>query len=336
MIKGYGLKRALALLALLIIALGLVSLGAGMGSSTREKNAAGPTGTIFVTGADDPQTPFLETFAVDLADSSQTRIGEDSASVGIFYSFSLGGRNVAFIGMTKTRLDAAAAHQASVGSIMQLYEASLSEDHRLPLPTQATQISNTDALSKTSPAISDDGAQVLYVAADAPSPSATSSMIHLVSHGTDTPLTAGFNPRWVSNTAFYYIAQDGVRLYDTASHQSDLVLPVDGQANVKIGLSGDKTLLAFSDPDAGQVYFYRLSNNGRLLTPVSTLKLRGFWVVFSPDSKYAAIQTAQGDDPNALTHPALIVIDTATFQTVKTVPLDPLLNDRLFVTAWQS
>ena len=93
--------------------------------------------------------------------------------------------------------------------------------------------------------------------------------------------------------------------------------------------------MAFSNPDAEQVYFYRISNDGQLLKPVSTLKMRGFWIVFSPDSRYAAIQTAEGDDPATLSHPALTIVDTATFQTADVVPLDPLLNDRLFVTGWQ-
>ena len=128
-----------------------------------------------------------------------------------------------------------------------------------------------------------------------------------------------------------------MRLFDTASFWASriFVLPVEGRSNAKIGVSGDRTLLAFSNPDAEQVYFYRISNDGQLLKPVSTLKMRGFWIVFSPDSRYAAIQTAEGDDPATLSHPALTIVDTATFQTADVVPLDPLLNDRLFVTGWQ-
>ncbi len=332
MAGGYSWKRVLAIVAVLIIALVLVSMVAG---GRPAPGASGPSGAIFVTSTDDPQATFLETFAVNVADGSQTRVGEDGGSVGTFYSFSPDGRTVAFLGMTKDRLDAAAAQEAPVGSVMQLYRASLTQAHMLPQPARATQLTNDDSLSKTSAMISDDGTRVLYVAADSSAPPATSSTIHLVSNGNDTPLTAGIHPRWFSDTSFYYIAQDGVRLFDTTSSKSDLVLPVDGRSNAKIGLSNDRALFAFSNPDADQVYFYRISNEGKLLKPVSTLKMRGFWVVFSPDNKYAAIQTADGDDLTTLTHPSLTIVDTATFQTVDVVPLDPLLNDRLFVTAWQ-
>ena len=72
-----------------------------------------------------------------------------------------------------------------------------------------------------------------------------------------------------------------------------------------------------------------------LLKPLSTVDMMGFWVVFSPDNRYAAIQTAARDARGMLVNPSLVIIDTASFKTVKTIPLNPLLNDRLFVTAWQ-
>lgn len=115
--RDHGWKRMLAILAVLVLALVLVSLAAG---GRLSRSASGPAGTIFVSGASDANVSFLETFTVYLSDGSQKHIGEDNESLGDFYSFSRDGRAVAFIGVTKTRLDAAAAHQASIGSIMQV------------------------------------------------------------------------------------------------------------------------------------------------------------------------------------------------------------------------
>ena len=126
------------------------------------------------------------------------------------------------------------------------------------------------------PAISDDGAKVAYVVASS-SLSATSSRIHVIgSEGVAYSLFPGIDPQWFSDSAFYYIAPDGIRLYDTVTQASSLAVPIVGQGNFKLALSPNRTLLTFSNPDARHVYFYRISQNGLLLTPIGTLDILVF------------------------------------------------------------
>jgi hypothetical protein len=88
--------------------------------------------------------------------------------------------------------------------------------------------------------------------------------------------------------------------------------------------------LAFSNPDASKVFFFIVSANGAELSQRASLDLDGHWVVFSPDGRFAAIQTASNGGKQA----SLVLVSTASFERVKTIPLGNLLNDRLFVTAW--
>ena len=140
-------------------------------------------------------------------------------------------------------------------------------------------------------------------------------------------------PQWLFSAAFYYIAPDGIRFYDAAASTSTLIVSVPGQSNFKLSVSPDHNILAFSNPDADSVSFFTIGSNGRTLTPLKTLSIQGFWTVFSPDSKYVAVQVAEGQG-GAAEEPALDIFDTSSFSHVGTVRLGDLLNDHLFVTAW--
>ena len=326
-------KRTIFIILSACIALILAGLSAWGYLIAQKQHALGPTGTIFLTGTADDSSPFLNTFALDVIAGSLTRLGEDARSLGNFYTFTSDRRIAAFVGTTRDRLDALIIRQITPGAVMQIYRAPV-VGHQLPLPSQKYLLTADNSPIKSSPAISDDAEHVAYVAASSSSEQ-ISSLVHVVdTKGNDTTLVTGTQPRWYSNGSFYYIAPDGVRLFDTAASISTLVLPIPGQSNYKLALSHDHSTLVFSVPDAKAVYFYRITDRGFTLAPEKTLAMRGFWVVFSPDDRFAAIQTAEGDTPNTLTQPSLVIVDLASFAVAKTMPINDLLNDRLFISDW--
>lgn len=317
-------KLFLGLLIIVLLLAGLMMLVGTQPSAT-----AGPSGSILVSSATDAYQVLLTTYAMKADGSGHTIVGSDPASSGDRYSVSRDGTTVAFVGTTALRLQQLAQKQLLAGQVLQVYRGTVSGGV-IPSPAAAQQITNSAAPLKMLPSVSDDGALVAYASASSTERSVASSTIHLIANGTDTALFAGTQPVWFSKTAFYYLAPDGVRLYDTAGTTSTVVLPILGQSNEKLALSPDRGTFAFVVPDAGSVYFFRISAGGAVLSPLKTLQLTGFWALFSPDSRYAAIQTADADG----SHPSIVIIDTVDFSQVSTIDLGPLLNAHLFMTAW--
>ena len=291
-------------------------------------------GVIFVSSSATASKPYLETYAVNVADGSRTVIGETSESVGDFYTFSRDASAIAFIGTTRPILAAAQGYILDPSLVWQVYYASKTSAHTIPLPDTAQRVSSSSALYKFDPAVSDDGSYVAYVTATtAPSLTSIASTVHTINLavGTDVPLFAGVAPQWYSSSSFFYVSPDGIRLYDTSASSSYLVLAIHGQDNFKLSISPDRHILAFSDPDARRVFVYAIKEDGRQLRPVRSLDMLAYWIVFAPDSRYFAIQTTTQPSQS----PSLVIFDSSSFTQVGSIDLSPLLNDRLFVTSWQ-
>jgi len=301
-------------------------------NSGTPQTSQSPQGVIFVSSTDNPSASLLDTYAVAVDGSRRVVLGGTADSVGNFYTFSQDGKTAAFIGATRNRLQQFSSGVLPEGGVMQVYRGQLSPQG-LPTPDNAEQLTASNGSSKEMPAISGDGSLIAYVVASSSAHSVDDSTIHLISAQGDQAISPGIMPQWLFNATFYYIAPDGIRLYDVGASTSTLVLSVPGQANFKISVSPDRGTLAFSNPDADSVFFFAIGSNGRTLTPVKTLSIRGFWTVFSPDSKYVAVQVAQGQG-DAGGGPALDIFDADSFSQVSSVSLGSLLNDRLFVTAW--
>lgn len=339
MIFSQGLLRKIvvrALIALLLVA-GLYMLLFW----SNGKDQPTPSGTIFVTSSNIASSPFLETYAIHLDEKQIKHVGADETSVGTMYSFSGDGTVAAFIGITQDRIERALADKTLSGKIMQVYRAQVDTSGSAPLASATEALTDGLDLGKTTPAISNDGRFVLYVTSSSTADTTgLGSVIHVVTTSStstsDTVIETGIHPRWFSDDSFYYIGADGVRLYNILSHSSTLVLPVRGQSNLKLAVSPDRQTLAFSDPDARKVFVYSISPNGSLLTPRKTIDILGFWVVFSPDNHFMAVQTAEEKALNILERPSLVLFRTSTFTKIgQDISLSPMLNDRLFVTAWR-
>ncbi len=335
-------KRIIFTIVLLaFVVVGLLAKGFFQGSQPTTPTSGRLHGTILITSTATSTIPhFLDTYAVDLANHTVNVTGSDDSSSGTMYSFSPDDSKVTFIGVTAQSVaDANEMHNPGVA--FQVYEAGMTGS-ALPMPSGA-RVVTANPLGKMTPAISDDGSSIVYVAPTAQTASSTSGDaydIHLVSAGatasSDRVITQGTQPRWFSNTAFYYIAPDGVRLWRLSTNSSVLALPVQTSNNFKLSLSPDKKYLAVSIPDARKVFVFTTSQNGDYLTSVGKgIDILGFWVVFSPDSATMAIQTVAEQQDGTTAHPSLVFYNTASLAKLPgSVGLDPLLNDRLFVTGW--
>lgn len=329
----YG-RWALAVLLLVIAIFALLSV-------YLKQHTIRPTGTIFITSSGDPSQSFLQTYALSLADGSTAVVGSDNTSVGTMYAFSDDGSKVAFVGVASDRVNQAQAKKASIGQIMQIYRAQTSQqDMGVPLVGSSEQVTTSDDTGKMMPAISDDG-QVLYVTTSdtGSDPSFSSYQLHLVSSTSpsqDIPRGIGSQPHWLTNDTYYFIGTDGIRIGSVSTASSTLILPVAAATNFKLSISQDHHMLAFSNPDARKVYFFAISHGGLILSLIKELDVIGYWIVFSPDGRLVAIQTTQDDSSVGVSaHPSLSFFDTSSFNHLADVPLDPLLNDRLFVTDWR-
>lgn len=339
MSSTFRISRLVTYFLLLVVLLVAVGIGLPLLSSRFQVPLDGPRGEIYLSVAT-PDTIFPEPRVLEVQNASLTREGNSDTSIGILHSFSKDGSFVTFVGTKKSLVLNAEKGVGSLGEAIQIYTAPSPSDAPLPTPDQAKLMSNDDSLGKLTPAISPDGSTVLYVTKRNATSSLDSFVVHVTTSpiATTTTLFVGNMPKWYDNSTFVYVAGDGVRSYDFKNRVSQLLLPIVTAANTKIGLSPDNHWLAISNPDARKVYLYSLS--GKLsavaLHFTHEFSMLGFWTVFSPDSQYIAIQSADQVPNGGGMNPRIEFFDTTTFAQARSpIPLSPFLNERLFVTDWQ-
>jgi hypothetical protein len=203
-----------------------------------------------------------------------------------------------------------------------------------PTASQAEALTTGTTVQKSVPVISSDGRSVLYVETPVRTAATTNKgiaghTIRLISDSSITLSVPGMYPQWYDTNHFYYLAKDGVRFYTISKATSTLVIPITAQSNFKLALSHDAHKLVFSDPDSQSVFIYGISGEGDRLILSNTIKVKGYWMVFSPGDLFMAVQT---DSDGA---PQIALYDTQSFSQIgQPIPLSPLLNNRLFVTSW--
>jgi Tol biopolymer transport system component len=323
----------LVLVALLLVA-GVLVLFPGLIALTQSSPAGDmPSGSILISSVTSTNLPFLDSYALNVSTSQLAMVEMSSTSQENMYEFSSDGAAITFLGTTQTLVQSMIS-QHKQGDPMQVYVAAAATG-TLPTVSQAEALTNDVADQKEVPVISDDGRSVLYMEIPADliatsSPSIAGYAIHLLSDASSTLSVPGMYPQWYGLRHFYYLWSDGVRLYDIRSATSTLLIPIAAQSNFKIAVSHGGSMLAFSDPDSSTVFVYSISANGYQLTLLKSLNVNGYWMVFSPDDAYLAVQTA-----DATGAPELLIFDTKDFAQVGgPISLSPLLNTRLFVTGW--
>lgn len=331
----HGLARAIVF-SLIVLVLLVVLIGIAL-VSTRDGASGGPSGSIVISSVTDPGLPFLDNYVFDVGSRHLAKITLSDSSQENMYSFSPDARFVTFMGTTQDEVRSMiASHQH--GDPMQVYYARVDNDSGpFPVTAKAQRLTQDITQQKISPVISDDGRTVLYTSriATTSRPASDHSLNGYTIRSISDDLTSsaltinGARPQWYSNSVFFYLADDGLRAYDIVSATSTMLISTRSQLNNKIAISPDRRLLAFADPDSRTVFMYTISAHGYALTNISSINLAGYWVIFSPDGAYMAVQTADNGSPQ------LVIYDTVDFTQIgDPIQLTSLNNDRLFITAW--
>lgn len=325
-------KAVIWVLVALLLAAGLVALVSDRLWGTTA--SAAPSGFIVLSSVTSESLPFLDAYVLNVQNGNLIMQEHSSVSQENMYSLSPNRAFIAFMGTTRPLVDKMIA-AGTRGDPMQVYAAGFDQKTgALPSVSQARQLTYSVAEHKELPVVSNDG-MILYVGSPI-NQTATSShstadyTIRLLTGTSSSRSIPGMYPQWYGSNLFYYIASDGVRLYDIAQATSTLVIAKKGQSNFKLAVSHDGTMLAFLNPDAHTVFIYSLSANGLQLTPIKQISVGGYWAVFSPDDAYIAVQ-----DVGAGGTPEILIYDTKDFAQIGApIDLSQLLNDRLFVTGW--
>jgi hypothetical protein len=222
----------------------------------------------------------------------------------------------------------------------------------------AKKLTHNVFVGKTTPSISNNSA-VLYAARTKKDTahsiySVDDYTIYFVDKvGTETRITTGAEPKWVSNTQFVFLKSAGVYVYDLDRRQERLFIPdlrtqqdtaFALKNNSHLAVSRDATLLAVTSPDTLDINLFSVSSwgNAQYKRIGFVEGLVSFWPVFSHDNTVLAVQTANGGDIQHNPQPKLLffavpqaadkpqLLNKLRFE----LDLDAYYQDMMFISDW--
>lgn len=232
------------------------------------------------------------------------------------------------------------------GAQAKLYVADTSnnDDPSFPDLADAVMIDETNIPHKQHPNVSNAGDVLFNSWEHADSPEVEKSnewSIHIAKDGEPAKfLTNGFMPKWISDTEFLFLKNDGLYFANTdltvlkkmATSSAPIV-----QSNNRFDISADGTMLAWTQPHIPQVFIYSIAGGSSLELQRSILE-KSFWVLFSPSGNYLALQTidlyAGGREENPQSK--IEFYDIATFAKVPELEINFEGFDQMnmYMTDW--
>lgn len=321
-------RLAALIVTLFVVGAGAIAIGRlGIGRS----GDSSLHGRIFMT-AGEASNPVFIPLVLDLDAQAVRFPQEDRGGIASFDTFALDGSTRAYVWVSKQVYTDAAKGTGVLGDAFQIHVSS-STDADFVVDA-GMRVTNDSSLVKTEPALSPNGKRLAY---------ATRTRVHedgSVAYririvGSPRLEISGTHPAWLDNDHLLYLAPQGVAVYSLLDKTDTVVLPTPGNPNIKLALSPDRRHLAIADPDAKSVYLMTLKTLEHLeanLSPELTIPTIGYWVVFSPDSRYLAVQSY---DTGAQA-PSMMFFEVGTGAVASPpITLRGINNDRLFVTAWK-
>jgi hypothetical protein len=291
----------------------------------------------------------------------QQRAG-DKSLLTLQHSLSANRQWSVFLGMP---LVDAMQDSVSVGKRLQIFTHELSpEDTKeasLVKIRSSEQITHDAFDGKMSPSINNRG-DVVYQASSAsankdnlPIYDAESASVYLVRGGATSKIDEGIKPKWVSTTAFIYIRNNGVYVYDIESKKRVLIAPNQTthegvmypfRNNSGLAVSKDASLFVMSDPNSRSVVLYRVDS---WVAPKPVLvgyaeNVLVFWPLISPSRGLVSVQTANPDDMVNNPQPRMIffLVPDAAHEGASmkrhsySLDLDQYVQDQMFIDDWIS
>lgn len=161
-------------------------------------------------------------------------------------------------------------------------------------------------------------------------------------------IAMGTQPMWSSDgTQLLFVRSDGIYVLPSTAERGDsaqLVLPIASGGypiKIKVGLSGDGSLVAISEPGNQRVVIYQMDWNSLTATPQQEIKMPSedtmpFWPVFSPDKKQIAVLEARYDTlDGSLSEPVLWKYSLEDSNGTQIADLSDYDPEFIFVNDWR-
>lgn len=249
--------------------------------------------------------------------------------------------------------------------VLQIFRAPLSDNGQVTPDvfikslTEAEQVSQQPG-QKDTPQVNSLGDVVYSVLGNASEegagyPTAEAYLINHISStdGQERLLIEGNKPRWVSDTTFVFLRNDGLFSYDVTSRKTHQLLPHqtfggEVRANIGLSVSDDGSLVAIANPNMNKLSVYRVTDwTDPVPEFVNMAKVTGFWPTFSPDGSILALQSVDAENVNTDPKPKVVffkidrtntnptgVSEKALKELPFTIDLDQFDQRQMFITDW--
>lgn len=279
------------------------------------------SGKIYLTLKPDQPNTFTQIYSFDLSSKKLEKL-ENDGFVIITNSFLPGNQVQAFAVF-------------NFGEPMQIYTGNADMTYKKKITRSQTQL-------KRLPAWSPDGQYIAFAAKDSNEGDLLvpdNWKVYITDlEGNERLISPGSHPMFSPDgKEILALRNDGLYLFDVADKISGKrVLPiVNGSAflSMKLSLSKDKKMLAWTDIGKSRVYLYKIDSWDKFsINRVKEISVNAFWPVFSPDGKHLALQEI---DKVGTTNPRLIAYNLETLEKEKLIDLSEYLQEGMFVTDWQ-
>ncbi|MEK7178915.1 MAG: hypothetical protein AAB727_01525 [Patescibacteria group bacterium] len=169
-------------------------------------------------------------------------------------------------------------------------------------------------------------------------------------NGNERRVTSGAYPHWSpAGDALIFLRDDGLYVYNFLSKRNIKVYSLSEEhvkINTKLGVSGDGSLLALSNPNTADVSVFKIiSWNPFQMQLIKRLSERTpdgsvtdfYWPVFSPDNRYLALQATERDVASRAfpKNPRIVVYELSDFKQKVIGSLGGFNFDLAFTTDWR-
>ena len=211
---------------------------------------------------------------------------------------------------------------------------------------EVAMITEGGAVTKTNPEWSPHGEKIAFstqessTVSEFPSPEDWSVYVMDLTNGEETFVGKGMYPKWSPDGKKLLIMKnDGLYLYDVGDNKLNKRVweVVDGETYIgmKIGLSYDGSILAWTNANNGRVALFKISSwNPFAMGVHKQFETHAFWPVFSPDNRFLVVQEIDWTESDE-TNPRLVVYDLATGNRETVLDLSDYEQEAMFVTDWR-
>ncbi len=322
-----------------LIGIFYVAGSSGPKTDTADEDTTAGHGRIYLSLVRPNEERFYP-YVIDVANRELRKLDDGSEAIMLFHNFSDG--LVSFIGTTVSEYE---KERGALNKALQFYVAPAT-DQDIPTLADAVRVTNSDQYAKRAPDLSPNGAQLLYSALPREDSvildDAEAWDVYIVSTQGGKPefVTRGIFPKWLNDSQFVVLKNDGLHMFDVRSDTDEILWEVEGDialSNMMLHVSENRRVIAWTAPDAGLLMVLRIHSLDPLEVSGNEIsEVHGFWPVVSPDGDFVAIQAVDWGALETDPSPELRIYDTATL-TLKgsTVDLSMFDQQRMFVTDWR-